>query len=488
MSRVRLLMSSAVVLLLGGHAAAQPEPEPKDGKLTLSLTLSPAAPPKPISKYYLIPEYRDQTPGEMLSGFLKCFMEQNYFFNKENEEKRYNWLKMPLAELPADVREQAGIKDGIAYDPPYARLMVFLDQAARMNRIEWNDWINYRHDGIYALLPEVQKLRALAPVLVLRMRGEVKNGEFDRAAVTAKTLLGMARMLQTNPTLIADLVGIAIATMTLNALEEAVQQPGCPDLLWSFTDLPAPLIDIRTGLGGERLLGTGSFRRLLQADRPLTDADLERELKVIDDIFRVNTAESGKKETPAKKAEDQRAGYAAWAKDADRVAAARKRLVELGGFPADRVKDFPPLQVVFTDDVLQVRVLQDEMFKWMNLPYPQRQAGLDAEEERLRKAKDEWVLAPALLPAIMKVTQAQARLDQRVAYLRVIEALRLHAHEHDGKLPGSLDEVKLPIPPDPVSGKPFSYSVKDGVATLTGENPTPGSERTNRVYEIRIRK
>jgi hypothetical protein len=76
-----------------------------------------------------------------------------------------------------------------------------------------------------------------------------------------------------------------------------------------------------------------------------------------------------------------------------------------------------------------------------------------------------------------------------VAYLRVIEAVRLYAHDHGGRFPASLDDVKLPLPPDPVTGKPFSYSVRDGgVAVLRGGNPTPGNDRGNRVYEITIRK
>ena len=89
---------------------------------------------------------------------------------------------------------------------------------------------------------------------------------------------------------------------------------------------------------------------------------------------------------------------------------------------------------------------------------------------------------------MVKVLQSRTRMQQRVEYLRVIEAIRLYAFDNEGKLPATLDAILLPIPLDPVTGKPFSYAVKADTATLTGGHPSPGNAATNRVYEIRIRK
>ena len=47
----------------------------------------------------------------------------------------------------------------------------------------------------------------LGQAVQLRMRGEVKAGEFDKAVASARTLFGLARMLETHPTLIGGLVG-----------------------------------------------------------------------------------------------------------------------------------------------------------------------------------------------------------------------------------------------------------------------------------------
>jgi hypothetical protein len=484
MSRVRL--SLALLFLVVGRSPAQPQPEPKDGKVVIPLSLSPAVPPKPVSKFYLTPEYRDLIPGEQLSGFLKCFMEQDAFFNKENTEKRQKWRELPLAELPKDVREQAGIKDGIAYNPPYARLMVYMDQAARYTRLDWNEWFTIRHDGVYMLLPEVQKLRSLAPVLQLRMRAEVKNGEFDRAAVTAKTLFGLAQMMEQHPTLIGYLVGVAIATHAVMVLEEMIAQPGCPNLYWSFAGLPTPALSLRRGMEGERVFLTAQFQTLLKADHPLPEAELAKYIKQVEEIVAMgDTAPAngflGRPKRP-------KVRYATQAANKDYVAAARKRLIDIGKMRPEVVKTFPPLQVVLTDDLLKVDVYRDELFKWLNLPYYKMTDGIRAMEAKIKEVGKTTVLVPLLLPTGIKVKQAETRFSQRIAYLQVIEAIRLYAHDHDNKLPPSLDAIKLPLPVDPVTGKSFSYQVKGAVATLTGGNPNPDNATTNRVYELRIRK
>ena len=62
---------------------------------------------------------------------------------------------------------------------------------------------------------------------------------------------------------------------------------------------------------------------------------------------------------------------------------------------------------------------------------------------------------------------AFARTDRQLAALRCIEALRLYAAGHDGKLPPTLDDIKeVPIPSNPVTGKPFSYRLEGRTAVL----------------------
>jgi hypothetical protein len=60
-----------------------------------------------------------------------------------------------------------------------------------------------------------------------------------------------------------------------------------------------------------------------------------------------------------------------------------------------------------------------------------------------------------------------ARLDRRVAALRCVEAIRLYAAAHGGRLPPTLAAVKeVPVPEDPLTGKPFAYRLENDTATL----------------------
>ena len=94
------------------------------------------------------------------------------------------------------------------------------------------------------------------------------------------------------------------------------------------------------------------------------------------------------------------------------------------------------------------------------------------------------------MPAFYKVLVAKVRLHQVVALLIASEGVRAYAADNGGKLPATLDAVKLPLPVDPITGKPFVYELKDGHVMIRG-TPAPGREKDpqfNRVYEVTVRK
>ena len=72
----------------------------------------------------------------------------------------------------------------------------------------------------------------------------------------------MSRHLGEHPTLIGDLVGIAIAAVAIVQLEKMLDQPGCPNLYWALTNLPRPLISLDKGMEGERVMMAWVFRDL----------------------------------------------------------------------------------------------------------------------------------------------------------------------------------------------------------------------------------
>jgi hypothetical protein len=171
-------------------------------------------------------------------------------------------------------------------------------------------------------------------------------------------------------------------------------------------------------------------------------------------------------------------------RDEKSVEAARRRLVEYG-IPEERLARFPADQVILLDEKRKYEVRRDEMAKLMNLPTWQ----VEALAARVKSPK-ELALFDFLGPAFQKVRQAQGRIEQRIALLRCVEALRLYTAEHEGKLPEKLSDIDVPLPVDPFTGKPFVYQLEGETAHLRGTPPRGQKENPflNIHYEITIRK
>lgn len=452
----------AFVLMLAA-ATAQPPREPTDGKFVVPLTVDSTAPPVPALKYHLLPELRETQTGNQVPAFYKCFFEQSHFYgDKEAVAQRKKWSAAPLADL-------AGVKELIGYGGVGLRQA---DYAARLDAVDWAVLNQLKAEGIYLLLPDVQKMRQLAAALMVRMRGEVARKDYPAALRTAQTMFALARAFNDHPTLIGQLVGIAIVSIELGVIEEFMQQPGSPNLFWALAELPAPLIDLRKGMQGERALLPRFYEAFRKTD-PVGEPELNRMVKEIETW--VADTSSGKKEAPG-------VWYAKQAGDPAAVTAAKGRLAKLGYDPAALDK-LSTLQIVMTDDFARAEVYRDDRDKWMTVPFWRVPA------EAMTAPKPEGVLAE-LAPAAAKVRDTQVRTQQRLAMLQTVEAVRAHVTANGGKLSATLDDIKLPVPLDPVTGKAFRYEVKDGTAVVSSVPPArlKNDPYFNRVYEITIRK
>jgi len=426
-----------------------------DTETIVRLTVQPMAAPVPALKYQLLPELREMNPGNPVQGYLKCFMEQqNFFFNPASIQNQEKWSTMPLHELP--------LKELQDYGDVALRQA---DYAARLDTPDWQVLLLVKRDGAHVLLPDVQKLRALAAALKVRFRARVAERRFDEALTTAKTMFALARHFSEHPTVIADLVGFACATVALNPLEEMIAQPGCPNLYWALTVLPSPLVDMRKGMQGERLISDIEFA-FLDSSAPMSDAQLEKAVSQEDETLQM--MEVGRK-------------FKDWVQarvsNEASVREARQRLIQ-HGLSAERVKDFPAKQVILLDEKRDFEVRRDDALKWMAMPYPQVEAGLSVLQPSDNESPH-W----KMLVSYLGIRKAQARLDRRIALLRCVEALRLYAAANDGKLPARLDDLSVPVPADPFTGKPFGYETKGQIAILRA--PPPRGEENIKPYNLR---
>ncbi len=414
------------------------------GEPEVRLAVRPMPVPKPALKYQLLPEVRELNPGNPAQWYLRCFQEQrNFFYSKEAVAERTRYLTMPLKELPADKLKTYG---GAA--------LTQVDWGARLDTPDWQMLHHVQHDGYDLTLPELEPLRLLGPALRARFRGHVAAGRFDDAIANAKTMFALARHLGDHPTEQVNRVGLDVANLALDTLEEMVQQPNAPNLYWALTDLPSPLVDLRKGAQGERLRVSAELRPL-RDDVSMTDAQLEKLIRRLSGLMGFAREQNGQPPWSL------RAALAARVKDADRVESARKRLID-AGCPENRVRMFPPLQVILLDEKRDYEVCRDEGMKLLGLPAWQLARARDD-----RKPSDG--LFADLLPHPLEARHAQAQVEQRVALLRCVEALRLHAASHEGRLPEKLDEVSVPVPQDPFTGMPVAYEREGTAAHLRGE-------------------
>jgi hypothetical protein len=168
-----------------------------------------------------------------------------------------------------------------------------------------------------------------------------------------------------------------------------------------------------------------------------------------------------------------------------------KRWLVDHGRTQDDVDAMPVAQVMLLYSLDTFDELRDEQFKWSGLPYWQVYDRLQKENESLRQASGEREVVPlagTLLPAISNVALSQARSNRAFCLARIIEALRLYAAGHNGRLPDKLDDVtEVPIPHDPLTGGDFIYRLNVGIAVLETPLPKGLSPQGHGVrYEISI--
>ncbi len=461
-----------LVLLL--TAATVARAQAPDGPI--KLTVRPAAAPTPALKYVLLPELADTQPGNAALDYQRAhsFEWWTYVRRLPYYHELADWLDRPLAE----------IHDKISFIRNFSALKE-VDIGARRESCDWQMTERLRKEGIGLLLPDVQGFREYATMLAMRCRLEIADKKYADAIYTLQTSFALGRHVSEMPTLISGLVGNAICTVTLGRVEELMQAPGAPNLYWALTDLPRPLIDLRKGLQGEKLSVDAEFRRRhyqpsfhMRGEDQLVDAEFP-ELKTLESERLSPQAQqrilkklaflqaiSGDNSRPGW---NNKLGFVPLVLKG--YPAAKRALIAQGRKPED-VAAIPVIQVIVIDALQQYRRLRDDTFKWTSVPYPQaRPQWIKLRAEIRATAREHPGAAPllALVPAIEKVYEATLRLDRRVAALRCIEAVRLYAAGHGGKLPAKLSDIsEVPIPNDPVTGKSFVYQVNGDRVTLHG--------------------
>ena len=441
------LMLTIICLSPSAHAA--------DKKKLKKIVLYPAAAPRPALKYQLLPTPLERKPGNAVVFYGKLKAEEdNFYGNRKLRKKLYDYLDAPLEEL----------RDAKEIDILHS-LLRYLKRGVICEDCDWQ--MTIREDGFATLLPEIQESREYARFLRLIARKQIVQGKFDEAAETLKYGYAFGRHVGDNPTIVAGLVGNAIIGIMSDTLEEFIQQPEAPNLYWALTYLPRPIFDLRQGMEGEIIAINATFPDLFDADEMVEDPGYWRHKywKTVDALYK--WSDSYTRDIPAMRFVRSLRSYQI----------AKRALIERG-MPADKVDAMPIGQVILTATARIYKEIEDESWMGYFLPYWQAKPVMDRAEKNLMRIsyrqEEPLPVASTLLPATRAARGAFTRLEQRIAFLRVIEALRLHGAANGGSLPKRLADVtEVPIPFDPVTGKPFLYKLQ-GDTTLLEAAPLDG--------------
>jgi hypothetical protein len=340
-------------------------------------------------------------------------------------------------------------------------------------------------DIIGLLLPDVQEMRSMSRMLMLRTRLAVADGDYDRAIKHLRMNYRLGRDVASDPILVCGLVGIAIASTGNFELPELIAAEDSPNLYWALAEMQRPFIDLYPATRYELTWGMRIFPVLLEPEkREHSPEEWARQLaNSLQDMQRA-AGDGRTTEFPDWVARIGVAGFGVLA-----YPDAKQRLLASGMDPA-KVERMPTGQVIAVDASREYRRIAEEFEKWWYTPAPVARERADDLEQQL---KDPFgggygrLLARLMMPALVKVRDAQVRLDWQLNGLQTIEAIRMHAAE-TGKLPKSLKEITVvPVPINPVTEEVYQYRLDGDTAVLD----LPASDGFNGVawrFEIKLAK
>ncbi|GAB4157874.1 MAG: hypothetical protein Tsb009_35020 [Planctomycetaceae bacterium] len=468
-----------------------PVPRPNAPK-KISLTLDATSAPEPALKYVLYPRYRDLKPGNGAIFYYRAVVAlkdipKSHF--KEFYEKNYNaWMSGRYVDLPRNkVRK---------FLVPLNEVFESVKIATHREKCDWS-WRLRDISGTKAiafLLPELQEMRQIARVLKLKIRLAIAERRYDDAIEDLKVGYKLAHDIAIPRTLINDLVGIAIASMLNEELRNLMASPGAPNLYWALQSLPRPLIDLNPAMQYELTLPLQMFSLLKdpEADGRTSAEWANLVTRAFSEFGRVQSLE-GSGGGPSLRLSARLMATGLVLRGYPR---AKRDLVEWG-YDAKRVEAMPVGQVIAIHQYRIYEHTAHEFLKWNSLPYPQSLPGLQRSSQQLKaegylasgpRSREVIPIVSLLFPAVIQAKNAEVRLETRIAGLKVIEAIRIHAARNHGQLPRTLGEISaVPVPLNPATGKSFSYSLKGNTGILLVPAPTLEIRRGDWRLEISIR-
>jgi hypothetical protein len=464
----------------------------QQGLTVFKMTVTPAPESDPVFKYRLVPAARDLRPGNaalhytraIVLGFPNTWKELEKTFGEDfnGNAGKPEWYSpaRPLGELPIDKLRAAAANFDTIVEQCIARATV-------RRECDWGRNIEELEglDVIGLLLPDVQEMRSLSRMLMLRTRVAIADGDYDQAIDYLRMNYRLGRNVASDPILVCGLVGIAISAVGNHELPELIAAKDSPNMYWALAEMQRPFIDLYPATRYELSWGLKIFPVLFDAEN--RNHSPEEWARLLAHSLQDMQRAAGDGVNAQFSDLAMRFGVVGFGLLA--YPDAKQRLID-NGMDRAEVERMPVGQVIAVDASREYQRIADQFEKWWYTPFTvARVHGADPDgflRDRFNGGYGR-ILASLLMPALSKVRDAQVKLDWQLNALQTVEALRMHAAE-TGELPKSLADVKVvPVPLNPVTEKPYAYRLDGDTAVLE----LPASDGFNDIawrFEIKLAK
>lgn len=394
----------------------------------------------------LYPAADQWTKGDAAPIFLRMNWEAGSRIQSLQELRRDIDLDTPLEQLDLD-----------RIDRSFAINLKEMRRAAYRERANWQ--YPFREGPVMeVLLPDVQESRIYSHALLVKARSHLARGETVQAEELICMTTGLARHIAETPFVVSRLVALSQSKLALDVFEELLQIPSAGNYYWDLSSLPRPLVDFRSAIQFERAWIWRGVPELEAIERLETKSQWENAALALYRLL----------ELPAPGAPESEVVIRDWVK------VSRKRLPgRLESIAPELAQAVPSM----SDAEVAVRYWmirhQEEERLTANWAMLEPWEAIERWEEEARKQKertDDELPVQKVLGKPRHALMAGSRLDQQVAMLRGVEAIRDHLAIH-GVLPDSLENLRLPVPSDPLTAKPFVYQVEPSGKEATLSSP-----------------
>ncbi len=347
-------------------------------------------------------------------------------------------------------------------------------------RRTYADWgAPIRELGIETLLPYLSDCRLLARVLVLEARLLALEGKHTESAQRLQRAFVLAQHLgEANDAVLVDgLVGVGVAAMALDGTAQIAQLPDAPNRYWSLTTLPRPMFELSHWLRAERLWVAVSLPTMRNPEAMTADR-WEQTVRKLNEYISLSPEDDRARETMQRLSDPQAMKQIA-TRYYKEQGMADPEIAAMG--------DYPLLARFVIDEYSESF---NAMAKLVHLPFPQGDPLIEQLEQTLigRGIGAGSVLTDLMLPSFRRAYASPYRLERQIAALRIVEAIRDHAAHNNGALPATLEEVRLPISEDPMTGEPFGYEVNGNSFTITARRYQENDPNSGFVWGVTMRR